>query len=532
MDTEELDPALHRVVRRYSLIVAEERPSDPLSQALGANARHEIAEERRQREESWSTWLQSQGCYTDHALLRLDRAKQGIAKRWKAFNTEHADLQLDEMFNEDQDPPRIGGLLRAAQDAEAAWEHKKGSGVGKIKSAIENFMNTMDNHSYLFSIVPRDDKYTCLITGVLTSITKAFVNHKKIAELFSEALEKIAKDLATVGSSVRVSDTPEMRLLVVELYVAVFSLLFDAMDWYGVRKRRFTKSFRLDYAEDILKNTEKVQEALGRIRLKAEQATQFTVRDTYQAVQDTYRGLQSMVESAVNSAVESATEKVAERLLAAAEKSRKDFFAPTAALKDVNENLKLILGQNATRTLIANGQAQQVSGASDAAFFYTRAEIQEMSAPYLKPYFEDGRSEALRSSGAISKSYLPSEVAHKMTKWMGDSSSSLLWVEGPAAFSPAERQLSAAAVLLCEVALEGENPVPCVSFTPKRTYAAEEPGGMSRQEKVLIAMLYSLAGQLIQILPEELNAAAQIFETHVFASLDGSLPAHPLPWIS
>ncbi|GAB1318176.1 Fungal N-terminal domain-containing protein [Madurella fahalii] len=129
----------------------------------------------------------------------------------------------------------------------------------------------MDSHSYLFSIISNDGKYTSLITGILTSITKAFVNHKRIAELFSEVLERIAKDLAMVGASVRVSDTPEMRLLVVELYVAVFNLLCNAMNWYGGSgKRRFMKSFRQDYTEDIMKNTEKVQESLGHIRLKAE----------------------------------------------------------------------------------------------------------------------------------------------------------------------------------------------------------------------------------------------------------------------
>lgn len=57
--SEDFDPVLHAVVRRYSLIVSEERPSDTLSQALGANARHEIALEKPQREGSWSAWLQS-----------------------------------------------------------------------------------------------------------------------------------------------------------------------------------------------------------------------------------------------------------------------------------------------------------------------------------------------------------------------------------------------------------------------------------------------------------------------------------------
>jgi len=168
MDDDELDPIIHGVVRRYSHKVAEERPDDTLSQALGVNARHEEAEE------SWPAWLQSQNHYNDQALLRLEKHKRQIAERWKTFNSDHPGLQLEDIFKEGQGPPRLDGLLRAAQDAEAVWDSKKESGIGKTKYAIENFMDTMNNHSYLFSILPSGDKYTSLITGVMTSITKVW----------------------------------------------------------------------------------------------------------------------------------------------------------------------------------------------------------------------------------------------------------------------------------------------------------------------------------------------------------------------
>ena len=160
---------------------------------------------------------------------------------------------------------------------------------------------------------------------------------------------------------------------------------------------------------------------------------------------------------------------------------------------------------------------------SDMVSSYTRADIQEISSPFLKQYLEDGRSEVLKTASSISRSFLPLEVAQKITKWIGHPSSSFLWVEGPV-FTPAERQLSVIAVLLCDSALDSENPVPCVSFTPKLTYSAQQASGsMSRHEKVLIAMLYSLAGQLIQLLPEELDSMTHNFETQAFEKLDGSI---------
>jgi len=156
---------------------------------------------------------------------------------------------------------------------------------------------------------------------------------------------------------------------------------------------------------------------------------------------------------------------------------------------------------------------------------FTRAEIQKISAPFLEQYFEDGRSEVLKSGNSISRSSLPSEVAHKITKWIGTPSSSFLWVEGPI-FTPAERQLSAIAVLLCDSALDGENPIPCVSFTPKSTYSTEHtPDSKSRQEIVLIAMLYSIAAQLIQLLPQEIESTTNSFDK--FEKLDGSFASIP-----
>ncbi|KAK3322846.1 hypothetical protein B0H66DRAFT_620668 [Apodospora peruviana] len=532
MDGDDIGPALHGVVRRYSLIVAEERPGDTLSQALGATARHEIAEEKRRREDSWLAWLQSQECHNNPTLVHLERHKRKLVERWESFNSNHPGLQGEGVFQEGRGPPRLDSLLHAAQDAEAAWEKKKESGIGKAKSAIENFMETMNNHSYLFSIIPSGDKYTSLITGVMTSITKAFVNHKKIAGLFSEALERITQDLATVRESVRMSDTPQVKAHVVELYVAVFNFLCDAMDWYGgSRKKRLLVSFRQNYADDIRKNTGEVKEAIHRIRLQADQATQSRARETHQDTKGILHAVKSLHEK---------MENLEEGLELAAEKDRENPAASTAALEKLTGEFMLILGRSAMRTLVATGEAQQggrksplyrhidsaddleeasediTDDMSDMASYYTRADIQEATAPFLKQYFEDGRSEVLLALGGGTE-------AHKVDRTFVFV---VLWIEGPAAFTPAERQLSVVAMLLCNSALDGEAPIPCVSFTSKSTYFMQDPSDfMSRQEKVLIAMLYSIAGQLTQLLPEELElelVATHTFEPQRFAALDGS----------
>ena len=122
----------------------------------------------------------------------------------------------------------------------------------------------------------------------------------------------------------------------------------------------------------------------------------------------------------------------------------------------------------------------------------------------------------------MSMSSLPSEVAQKVIKFVKDPSSSFLWIQGPV-HTPSEQRLSVIALLFCNSALEGDPPVPCVCFTPKSSYPSESDlESTSRQERVLVAMLYSLAWQLIQLLPEEFEASTSTLDKRALERLDGS----------
>lgn len=102
-------------------------------------------------------------------MCDLEERKEGMAKRWKEFNSS---LKIGVILTENDDPPHVNTLLQAVGAAEEEWTKRKESGLGKTKSAVENFLNTLNDHSYLFSIIPNGDKYTSLITGVITSVVK------------------------------------------------------------------------------------------------------------------------------------------------------------------------------------------------------------------------------------------------------------------------------------------------------------------------------------------------------------------------
>ncbi|KAL7960283.1 hypothetical protein V8C34DRAFT_74353 [Trichoderma compactum] len=297
MEKHDHKPRIRRLVRRFSLNVAKERPNDPLSQALGEVVSRETLEEQQQQEnpESWQTWLQIRKPYNDSDMRDLEERKEGMAKRWKEFNSS---LKIGVILTENDDPPHVNTLLQAVGAAEEEWARRKESGLGKTKSAVENFLNTLNDHSYLFSFIPNGDKYTSLITGVITSVVKASVNSKKMAEIFSEALEEIAESLQTVNKSVKISDSSQMKRLVVELYVGVFDFLCHALEWYESGLKRFKSAFNQNFANNINQKIGVIKRTLGRIQLEADQVTQCRVQDTQQSVTKVLQGVEKLLEEA------------------------------------------------------------------------------------------------------------------------------------------------------------------------------------------------------------------------------------------
>lgn len=63
-------------------------------------------------------------------------------------------------------------LSAAVNDAQSEWAKRNESGFGKAKSQFFSFLETMDSHKYLFSVIPNGEKYTSLITGIVTSVVK------------------------------------------------------------------------------------------------------------------------------------------------------------------------------------------------------------------------------------------------------------------------------------------------------------------------------------------------------------------------
>ena len=107
---------------------------------------------------------------SDDILAPLETQRAEMVGTWQEFNhlfeTESDSAQLPGRV------PTIETLYKAIDQAQGAWLAKKAKGWGRAKERFLEFSNTMDDHSYLFSVIPSGDKYISLITGVVSSVVK------------------------------------------------------------------------------------------------------------------------------------------------------------------------------------------------------------------------------------------------------------------------------------------------------------------------------------------------------------------------
>ncbi|KAI2464414.1 hypothetical protein F4781DRAFT_72887 [Annulohypoxylon bovei var. microspora] len=219
------DPAGAKLVRQYSDEIANAMPGNVPEHAIATHETELQADEHKPA--AWRHWLRFEPPESsDFVVANLQAGAKEATDLWKKLQLDIGDLGA-----RGEQIPTVETLWTAVRQAQTQWDKKKEKGFGRAKAHLFSFFETMNEHKYLFSIIPNGDKYTSLITGVITSIVKASVNHESIAEGFSRALQEISRDLDFVRRGTRMCNTTEMKGHVVSLYREVFAFLCYTMKW-------------------------------------------------------------------------------------------------------------------------------------------------------------------------------------------------------------------------------------------------------------------------------------------------------------
>lgn len=103
----------------------------------------------------------------DSALL--EQQCRRVAEIWRDFKSHFPGLEWTDGIDK---PPSIMALqeqvLSAQKDLETQSEH----GWRRVKNNLSRFLESLEGHKALFSVIPEGNMYTSLLVGVISSVVK------------------------------------------------------------------------------------------------------------------------------------------------------------------------------------------------------------------------------------------------------------------------------------------------------------------------------------------------------------------------
>ncbi|KAI0883763.1 uncharacterized protein GGS22DRAFT_189731 [Annulohypoxylon maeteangense] len=508
MTEEHSDPVVVGLVRRYSDQLANNMPENALEKAVAV---HETAlQEAERMPTAWRRWLRFDVPESDSTVAILRAEAKETTELWESLRLDIGDLGIpgDQI-------PTVETLWTAVLQAQTQWDKKKEKGFGRAKVHLFSFLETMDEHKYLFSIIPNGDKYTSLITGVITSIVKASVNHESIAEGFSRALQEISRDLNFVRRGTRMCNTTEMKGHVILLYREVFAFLCHTMKWYSSSWNRFKKAFdNKFYDKNVESRVKRIQGLVQRVRDEMRLASDQMVQDIHLEQKTGFIETYNRIDMRLDEFEGVLDEKLMKFARMIGEQMCTTLMAN--AQHDLNDSrMRSLMG---TVNDAVRGIARK---SSNAAVTMTRKDLEWLKQS-LGPFVEHGQESMPSDSMLTDIPLIPNDVAVDIQNWAQSQDSSLLWVEGPAyeAFGQALPTIG------CRIrAISEDLSISCISFFAKTRYVFESQA-ISMKDAGIVSMIYSIISQLATIVPEIFDSVEDLVGDKL-RRLDGTMQSIP-----
>ncbi|XDG07409.1 hypothetical protein ABKA04_007024 [Annulohypoxylon sp. FPYF3050] len=488
-------------------------PENTLERAVAV---HETQlQESERMPAAWRHWLRFDVPESDPVVVSLHAEAKEAAELWRCL-----ELDIGDLAGRGDQIPTVETLWAAVRQAQTQWEKKREKGFGRAKAHLFSFLETMDEHKYLFSIIPNGDKYTSLITGVVTSIVKASVNHESIAEGFSRALQEISKDLNFVRRGTRMCNTTETKGHVALLYREVFAFLCYTMKWYSSSWNRFRKAFdNKFYDKNVESRVKRIQGLVQRVRdemklvsdqmvhnIRSEQKTGFVETNNH-----------------IDMRFDELKESLDERLVTMAHILREQMKIGQQMCSTLMASAQHELNNPEIEYLVSrveNATPSMAARSSNANSVMTREDVDWLKQS-LSPFI-DGQRDNISNAMIADMPLIPNEVAIDVQNWAQSQDSSLLWVEGPAyeAFGQALPSIG------CRIwAISEDLSIPCIGFFAKTKYAFESRA-MSMKDAGIVSMLYSIVAQLVIVVPEMFETV-QGLQRNKLQELDGTIESIP-----
>ncbi|KAI1123361.1 hypothetical protein F5Y10DRAFT_270159 [Nemania abortiva] len=476
-------------------------PENSLAQAVVA---HEA--ELRLVEEGpilWKSWLRFSVTESDPDVAGLQQAAKETTNLWRSLK-----LDIGDLGPAGDQVPTITTLWAAIDQAQSQWVKKSETGFGKAKAQLFSFLETLDSHKYLFSIIPNGDKYTSLITGV------ASVNHENMAEGFSRALQELSQDLNFVRRGTLLCSTSEMKGHIVLLYREVFAFLCYTLKWYSSSWNRFRKAFDSNFYDKIVEQrVKRIQSLVQRVRDEINLMNDQMVQDIHLEQRAGFTATIDLINSRFGELDLDA--KFANFAQSLGEQMCKTFMAHAQhELNDLRRNH--LVSQGFNNTFYVGETIEDQSAATRK-----RTEM-EKYLPTLAPFVCSAKADPAWDTARASMPSIPIEVVTDIQRSIQMPGSTILWVEGPA-YGPCEEALwGIGSGIWIEAEKSG---IPCIGFFARAKYAFESQDSPTKTTG-LVSMLYTMVHQLIAMVPSVFPTTPSLANEKV-GGLDGSVESIP-----
>ncbi|GAP93425.1 hypothetical protein SAMD00023353_10300130 [Rosellinia necatrix] len=429
----------------------------------------------------------------DEEVLLRDQS----CRLYKAWNSFCQRLPDDQQKAASDEVPSLKLLHKSVSQAANTWkEERENTKIGRAKRIFTRLCENFDSHSNLISILPNNNTYVTLLTGSLTAIAQASINHQELADGVSSTLDELSQDIAYWNELIReYSDTTMVQRYIRDLYVVVFEFLTEIFSqWSKSSWRRFLTSFD--------------EQALNKL---------------FSEKQDRIRAIERRMGEYANLEFEHNTTKNlnANMTLQDEIKLQQDqMAADIREMKTRQNELIYLLGQNISQLLaqkpgtpatssptpktkmVASGTTFKGSPLPSSHQTCNILELVNLLDPIVAKYARDIQH-VVNAVARASQAPIQDRVKRRIGTWTKSSRSDAIWLQGPYERTHPSHNTSTA---VCLVALANNNKIPCLSyFCSLGIHGTREAQSLTCQD-MLMDLVKSLIVQLLLLLPGNLKA--------------------------
>ncbi|KAJ5691937.1 hypothetical protein N7462_001360 [Penicillium macrosclerotiorum] len=507
-----------RLIRRFSDGISDSSPGEPLSRALAAKVAVDRNQERSvSLRTGWDQLLLqgrqlAQNSMPDEEAVLLQQS-QRLHAAWSKFRDslpENQQLPLG-----DRDRPDIQFLVASVSKAPASWQSgRDDTKLGKLKSKFHNLCETCNSHSALLSVLPKDDKYVTLLTGSLSAIAQATINHQKIAEGVADTLDDLSQDIDFWNRQMTEhGNIPALRQYIQELYVIVFEFFTEIFTKWSISGwKRFLTSFDQDAFNKLFKSKKDRMLTIERrmenfINLDFRHRTTRSLEMMIQNQERLYQILPDQLREQRLFLGESL-----QRFLEQQRFSRVEPPQPCPIISIAEDTAGEVSSASSSSGDETLQPRLEVHSISQARYRFSRADIQA-AINCTTQRWKDQVDQLIRITNQASLLQLDREVHTRLVAWLRASNSTNFWIQGPHDISqPSQNSMTAVAL----AALARNNNLPCFIYFSSFT---EHHQSEISKNKELGLFLASIITQLVQLIPDNGYSEADLSPAR-FASLE------------